>query len=221
MKVKFWGEWAQFTRPEYKAEPHTYLTLTPTAAVGMLESIFWKPEIKYKINKITVLNPIQTVTMQRNMVESKQSPRVAKNWMQKEGIGNYYVTSDRAQRNHVILKDVAYIVDFNFDITVDADNLSDKYSAQIKRRIERGQCYRQPYFGCREFPAFFSHPSADDIPASELKGVTDLGLMPKELHFIPDSKGSIFWKSNNTLIKGKVIVEFAPLTMVDGVVAIC
>jgi CRISPR-associated protein Cas5d len=221
MKIKFEGELAQFTRPEYKAEPHTYLTLTPTAAVGMLESIFWKPEIRYKINKIIVLKPIQTITMQRNMVESKQSSRVAKSWMQKEGIGHYYATSDRAQRNHVILKDVAYIVDFNFDLTVEGDNLSDKYSAQIKRRIERGQCYRQPYFGCREFPAFFSSPEQSDVPTSELKGVVALGLMPKELHFIPDSKGSIFWKSNGTFIKGKVVVEFAPLSMVDGVVTVC
>jgi CRISPR-associated protein Cas5d len=189
-----------------------------TAAVGVLESIFWKPEIKYKINHITVLKPISTFTIQRNMVESKQSYKKAKDWIKNNGIGGYTAVSDRAQRNHVILRDVAYIIDFNFDLQTEED-LSNKYAAQIKRKIEKGQCFKQPYFGCREYIAYFSFPTEDDQPAPELKGEVDLGLMPKQLHFIPDKKGAVSWRTPAGFVKGNVVTEFAHFIMIDGLVS--
>lgn len=215
MQLKLWGEWALFTRPEFKAEPHSYRVIPFTAAVGVLESIFWKPEIKYKINHITVLKPINTFTIQRNMVQSKQSYRNAKDWMKSDGIGSYTAVGDRAQRNHVILHDVAYVVDFNFDLQTEED-LSNKYAAQIKRRIEKGQCFKQPYFGCREYIAHFGVPSEEDQAAPELKGEIDLGLMPKKMHFIPDQKGTVSWRTAQGFVKGNVVTEFAHFIMRDG-----
>jgi CRISPR-associated protein Cas5d len=149
------------------------------------------------------------------MVQSKQSHRNAKSWMQNDDTGGYYATGDRAQRNHVILRDVAYIVDFNFDLQIEED-LSDKYTAQIRRRIERGQCFKQPYFGCREYIAYFGLPLVDDKPSLELQGIVNLGLMPKQMHFILDKKGSVSWQSGGEFIKGNVVAEFAQFVMRDG-----
>ena len=222
MRIKFWGDYGLFTRPEYKAEPHTYQVPTPTAVVGMLESIFWKPEMHYAIRRIIVLKPIQVMSMQRNMVQSKQSPKVAKGWMLSNGVGRYFADEDRAQRNHVILKDIAYLIDFHFELESHATESADKYSAQLKRRVERGQCYRQPYFGCREYPAFFAWTDGSEKPDAELQGNIDLGMMPKQLHFIRDSKGQISWRDGATrqFVKGRVISELFHAQMVDGVIEV-
>lgn len=222
MKIKFWGDYALYTRPEYKAEPHTYQVLTPTACIGMLESIFWKPELQYGIERITVLNPIRTLSMQRNMIQSKQSPRVAKGWMQADGEGRYFANQDRTQRNHIILKNPAYLVDFYFDLQPHATDTPDKYYAQLQRRIDRGQCFRQPYFGCREYPAFFSRPDGTETPADELNGTLDLGMMPKKLHFIHDRKGNISWRdpASRQFVKGRVLPELFHAVMVDGVIEV-
>lgn len=222
MKIKFWGDYGLFCRPEFKAEPHSYPILTPTAAQGMLESIFWKPELRYEIGRIVVLNPIKTMTMQRNMVQSKQSPRVAKKWMNDDGVGRYFADRDRAQRNHVILRDVAYIVEFTFVLEPHTVEPPEKYIAQINRRIERGQCFRQPYFGCREYPAFFEWPNGTEVPHQELQGTRDLGMMPKHLHFIKDSKGDISWRDGATkqYVKGRVLPELFHAQMIDGVVEV-
>ena len=222
MKIKFWGDYGLFTRPEYKAEPHTYQVLTPTAAVGMLESIFWKPEMHYVVRQLTVLNPIRVLSMQRNMIQSKQSSKVARSWMQNDGIGRYFANEDRTQRNHVILKNPAYIVDFHFELEPHATESADKYSAQLKRRIDRGQCYRHPYFGCREYPAFFSWADGSEKPAPELQGTFDLGMILKHLHFIRDSKGKVSWRDPATrqIVRGRVLPEFFQARMVDGVIEV-
>jgi CRISPR-associated protein Cas5d len=207
MNVKFWGEFALFTRPEYKSEPHTYPVMTFTAAKGLLESIFWKPEIKYFINSIRVLNKIDYLPIKRNMIKSKQNPKIT----------NYIASEDRTQRNCIVLKNVAYIVDFDFDLQNDDQN-HDKYYAMINERIKAGQCFKQPYFGCREYIAYFEFPSGDESLHLSLLGKVDLGVMPKEIHFVPDKKGNISWKSKDTITNGKTIVEFKHFEMVDGVV---
>ena len=79
LEAKFWGEYALFTRPEFKVERVSYEVMTPSAARGILEAIFWKPEFTWVIDSIAVLNPIQRVSLLRNEVESRQSERVAKN----------------------------------------------------------------------------------------------------------------------------------------------
>jgi CRISPR-associated protein Cas5d len=221
-KVKFWGDYGLFTRPEYKAEPHTYPIPTPPAIKGMLESIFWKPEFVYTINSITLLNPMQTISMHRNMGQKKQSPKTAKQWMKNNGIGRYFIDQDRVQRHHVLLKNPAFIVDFNINLEPHATASADKYVAQFKRRIDRGQCYRQPYLGCREYPAFFDWASDEDRPNPELHGEHDLGWIPKVLHFVRDPKGSISWRDPSTqkYVKGRVVPELFHAVMVDGVVEV-
>lgn len=220
MQVKFWGESALFCRPEYKAEPHTYPALTPTAAEGMLKAIFWKPEIRYEIERIVALNPVRTMAMVRNTVQDKATPSTVRQWARKGG--HYFADSDRAQRNHVLLKDPAYIVHFHLELAPHADGNADKYVAQLKRRIGRGQCFRQPYFGCREYPAFFGWPQGDETVHPELLGERDLGMMPKKLHFIPSEDGPISWRDAATrqTVSGRMEPEFFRARMHDGAIEV-
>ena len=65
------GDYACFTRPEMKVERVSYDVPTPGALEGLLKSIYWKPAIKYVIDKIIVFEPIQFNNVRRNEVEKK------------------------------------------------------------------------------------------------------------------------------------------------------
>ena len=162
VQVKVWGERACFTRPEFGTERVSYEVMTPSAARGVLEAIFWKPEIRWQVREIRVLNPIRRFSIMRNEIQSRQSPR------RKEA---YYADEDRAQRHSLMLRDVAYII--KAQITTDQPNIV-KYLEQFRRRVRRGQCFTQPYGGTRECSLFFGPPEDTEKP---IDYSTDLGLM--------------------------------------------
>src|SRR5438045_4027874 len=101
VQVKVWGERACFTRPEMKVERVSYSVMTPSAARGVLEAIFWKPEFRWEVRDIWVLNPIRHFSLVRNEVNSKASI---------PGAGGYFADEDRAQRHTLGLRDVAYLI---------------------------------------------------------------------------------------------------------------
>ena len=222
MKLKVWGEYGLFTRPETKADPHTYPILTPSAAEGILKAIFWKPEIDYVIHSITVLNPIRYQSIFRNMGQSKISTRTVTGWATKDRTARYLINEDRSQRNHVILKNPAYVIEFSLFLSSHATDSVDKYFAQISRRIDRGQCYRQPCLGVREYVANFAPVDESETIHPELLGRFPLGRMLKKMHYIPDPKGSVEWLDpvTKTSVKGRVLPEFFDAVMIDGVVTI-
>src|SRR5881397_378094 len=101
LAVKVWGEYACFTRPEMKVERVTYPVMTPSAARGVLEAIFWKPQFRWLVREIAVLRPIAYFSLVRNEVNSKASASAAR---QHTGTGvAYYAEDDRAQRNTLAL----------------------------------------------------------------------------------------------------------------------
>src|ERR1700681_1645556 len=108
LEVKVWGELACFTRPEMKAERVSYPVITPSAARGILEAIFWKPEFSWQVREIWVLNEIRHFSILRNEVNSKAVAATAVRWGQSEG--GYFAEEDRAQRHTLALRDVGYIV---------------------------------------------------------------------------------------------------------------
>ena len=56
VKVQVWGEYALFSRPEMKVERCSYDVMTPSAARGILEAIYWHPGLRWVIDKIYVKN---------------------------------------------------------------------------------------------------------------------------------------------------------------------
>ena len=186
--VEVKGDFACFSRPEFKAERVSYDIITPSAARGILEAVFWHPGMKFLINKIFVLSEIAFTNIKRNELASKVS---ASN-VQKVINGNngplYLATSqDIQQRASMLLKNVHYIIEAHFDMTEKA-NASDnpgKFQEMIKRRLRKGQNYYQPYLGCREFPAEVSLLEGDinSLSLAYANEERDLGFMLYDMDY--------------------------------------
>lgn len=217
LKLKVWGEYALFSRPEYKAEPYSYPVPTPSAIDGLLSSIFWKPEIRFELKSIMVLKPIRYFRLQRNMLQSVLAPSTVKGWAEGKP-KNYTIEGDRTQRNHVVLRDVAYVLDFRIEVQPHAEDPASKYVDQFSRRVERGQCYRQPYLGVREFPAYFTWADGTEQPHPELLGTIPLGIMLEQIKFCQGS-GNLQWKDSSTKqwVSGSAKAKFFNACLIEGI----
>lgn len=194
VKVEVWGSYACFSRPELKTERVSYDMITPSAAVGLLEAVYWHPGLEWVIDKIYVMAPIRLkrkeagsesdeadikmTSIKRNEVKSKISANNVRTVMT-GGTGSLYINTseERNQRSSLILQDVHYVIEAHFNMTDKAapgDNPG-KFQDIMKRRLQKGQCYHQPCFGCREFPAHFREWEGGTIETIHL--TKDLGYM--------------------------------------------
>lgn len=186
ISLETWGDYACFTRPEMKTERVSYDVMTPSAARGLLESIYWHPGLRWVIDRIRVCAPIRFTNLRRNEVKSTASARSARTAMER-GKGDLYIAASQGiqQRAALLLRDVRYVIDAHFELTDQAaasDNAG-KFQDITKRRIRRGQFYSQPYLGCREFPAHFKASEGPPPCPEELNGVRDLGYMLWDLDY--------------------------------------
>jgi len=196
------GPYACFTRPEMKVERVSYDVITPSAARAIFDAILWKPAIRWQVKKIEVLAPILWISIRRNEVGKVASPRIP-------GI---FIEDERQQRAGLFLRDVKYRLFAEFDFIptdkrgkvynhvpeylVDAQEADDlkkpavrkdeteaKYAAMFDRRSRKGQCFNQPYFGCREFSAAFRQVDTVVEPATPIPETRDLGWMLYDLDY--------------------------------------
>ena len=185
VKVKVWGEFALFSRPEMKVERCSYDVITPSAARGILEAIYWHPGMKWVIDKIYVQKPVQFTSIRRNEVKSKISSNNVLPVYNGADKPLYISTkSDIVQRASLLLRDVSYVIEAHFEMTekaVESDNPG-KFKDIIMRRLKRGECYHTPYFGCREFPANFCLCEDEKIETA-YSGEKDLGFMLYDMDF--------------------------------------
>lgn len=173
VRVKVTGDFACFTRPDLKVERMTYPCMTPSAARGVLDSILWKPEFQWWVHRILVLNPVKFFSVKRNEINAKQ------------GKTPIIIEEKRAQRNSIILKDVAYIIEASvYQKDFDSQNPPRKYAEMFKRRVKKGQCWRRPFLGTREFAAEFNLPDGSEHPIQE---IIPIGSMLFDIFY--DAKG--------------------------------
>lgn len=184
LTLKVWGNYACFTRPEMKVERVSYPILTPSAARGILEAIFWKPEFSWLIKEIHVLNEIRHFSILRNEVKRKAVFSTAKQWPENEG--GFFADDDRTQRHSLVLRDVAYLIVADIKLAAPDNNGVAKYRDMFRRRVNKGQYFHHPYLGCREFEANFGWPEDDDTP---IDYSDDLGLMLHDIKYDPDESG--------------------------------
>lgn len=156
-KIIVEGDYACFTRPELKVERVSYDVPTPGALEGMLKSIYWKPSIRYVVDRIVVLNPINFMNIRRNEVKTKVAySDVRRNMRGQTRDLSVYTSEVRSQRASMVLKNVKYGIEFHFELTGlkcdEETNPENKHFNIIKRRLEKGQCFRTPCLGCSEFP---------------------------------------------------------------------
>ncbi len=195
IKVEVWGDYACFSRPEMKTERVTYDVMTPSAARGLLEAVFWHPGMRWVIDRIYVLSPISVTNIKRNEVKAKILATNVKSAMIGGRTALFLNTSDEIQqRSALVLQNVHYVISAHFEMTANAavsDNPG-KFQDIIKRRLHRGQCYHQPYFGCREFPAAFREWQDDEIPT--IDETRDLGYMLWDMDYsnVPDIRPQFF-----------------------------
>ncbi len=199
ISLEVWGDYACFTRLEMKTERASYDVMTPSAARGLLESIFWHPGLRWYVDRIHVCAPIRFTNLRRNEVKSTVSARSARTVMERGAGELYLVTSqDIQQRAAMLLRDVRYVIDAHFDLTdraAPSDNAG-KFQDIVKRRIQRGQFYHQPCFGCREFPAQFKACEVLPPCPEELKGERDLGYMLWDLDYSdPENITPLFFRA--------------------------
>lgn len=187
VRVKVWGEYALFSRPELKTERYSYDVMTPSAARGILEAIYWHPGLKWHIDKIYVNRPICFTSIRRNEVKSKIS---ANNVLSVyNGTNKPLYLSSKAeivQRASFLLRDVEYVIEAHFSMTDQANSMDNpgKFKDIMMRRLRRGECYHTPYFGCREFPAHFCLCEEEEIKtAYEEEEKRDLGLMLYDMDY--------------------------------------
>ena len=156
-KIMVEGDYACFTRPEMKVERVSYDWPTPSALEGMLKSYYWKPAIRYVIDKIIVFNKIEFANVRRNEVKNKLSFATVKKQMKKQAADPcIYTAESRSQRAAMVLKNVKYGIEFHFELTnlknSHEDECEEKHFNIIKRRLSKGQFFRLPCLGCSEFP---------------------------------------------------------------------
>lgn len=185
ISVEVWGDYACFSRPELKTERVSYDVMTPSAARGLLDAIYWHPGMRWVVDRIHVCAPIRFTNIRRNEVKDIISARNAKAAME-SGEEIYLATSESIQqRAAMVLRDVRYVIDAHFEMTARAtptDNPG-KFQDIMRRRVEKGQFYHQPCFGVREFPAQFK-PCGELPPCpEELVGEKDLGWMLLDLDY--------------------------------------
>lgn len=199
VKLLVWGDRACFTRPEMKGERVSYDVITPSAARGILEAIYWKPSLRWVVDRIGVLNPIVFQSIRRNELGGKLSFSKAEKAMKSNSLDGLstVIESDRQQRATTYLCKVAYIIEAHFEFTdnVGGDDNEGKHLDIFNRRARKGQCFQAPCFGVREFPANFRLIEAEEtlpVPHSSLLGASDLGWMLHDIDFSNDMTPHFF-----------------------------
>ena len=174
VRVEVWGNMACFTRPEFKVERITYDVITPSAARAILDSIYWHPGLKWHVDKIYVLNPIQYTDVMRNEVKLKAS-------------GQQAIRAMKGDETPLFLDSVK----------------------QRTQRTAKGRCFNEPYFGCREFPAFFREWNGGIIPT--IHETRDLGYMLYDMDYtVPGRIMPVYFKAkmeNGVVDTGKEVVQ--------------
>jgi CRISPR-associated protein Cas5d len=229
VKLRVWGDYASFNRPEMKVERVSYDVMTPSAARGILEAIHWKPGMRWAVDAIHVLKPIRFTQVRRNEISGKIPTKGALgNAMNgKPAELGIAVEEYRQQRAAMILRDVCYGIEAHIEIVrpdvgsngKPLDHPEAKHLEAFKRRAAKGQFFHQPYLGTREFPAYFE--LAEDFPPcpEELRGIHDLGLMLHDMEFKDDPKHGTIVESN----EGRRLTasaRFFQADMRDGVIRI-
>lgn len=172
IQVKVWGDYACFTRPEFKVERVSYSVMTPSAARGILEAIFWKPEFRYQIREIGIIQLGSQTSILRNELSDRQ------------GSSPITIEDKRVQRSSLVLKDVAYLIYADMTLRPHATEPVKAYIEQFERKRKNGQCHHTPYLGTREFAAYFELSQGDE-PIQDLD--FPLGTMLFDIAFIEDA----------------------------------
>ncbi len=164
------GSLACFTRPEFKVERMSYEVITPSAARAIFEAIYWRPQTRWEIKAIEVLSPISFAHFKR--CETAAEAHTSK----------LEIIAERCRqlRSSVVLRDVKYRIKAEL---IAYDGKQDKHNAMFRRRASKGQCFTQPYLGCREFACDWRLVTDGEELQEPIDETRDLGRMLLDIDF--------------------------------------
>lgn len=207
--LEVWGDWACFTRPELKVERVSYDVITPSAARAIFEAILFKRyAMRWEVTKIEVLNPIKWTTIRRNEVGAVASK------------SPIFIEEKRQQKNSLLLQDVRYRIYAKLVFIPvknrpkesftkhqpDASENPMKYYQMFERRAQQGQCFTQPYLGCREFSANWEYVESTEGRKLPITEDRDLGIMLYDMDFDknPQKPNAMFYRAE--MKQGVIVV---------------
>lgn len=229
IKLEVWGELAAFNRPEMKVERVSYDAMTPSAARGILEAIYWKPQMRWVIDEIHVLKPIRFTHIRRNEIGSKIpiKGKTGVSAAMRDGRGALAIAveSQRQQRAAMVLRDVRYGILAHLEVVrpdiADGQPLAHpeaKHLEMFRRRATRGQYFHHPYLGVREFPADFEPVDSFSACHDQLTGERDLGFMLHDIVYTKNTKGEIVEANQGERLTAQS--RFFRAVMTDGVIKV-
>ena len=195
MFVEVWGDYGCFTRLELKTERMSYDIITPSAARGLVEAIYWHPGLRYTVDRIYLLKPFGLDTEDEASTEEYTQRPIRFTNIRRNEVKSTLLSS-AALSAALVLQDVHYVIECHFTMTdkAAASDNPGKFQDILRRRLRKGQCFHQPCFGCREFPANFREWPGGAIPA--LPVTQDLGLMLYDLDYSdPENIRSQFFRA--------------------------
>src|SRR5262245_31212820 len=179
--IRVWGDYACFTRPEMKVERVSYPIMTPSAARGVFEAVFWEPQIYYLIDSIQVVKRGRWFSFRRNEVQQVISIDSARAWMKlPEKVSPIQAgggAPDGTQRNMLCLQEVEYLITAEVRLTEigkDTPHGLTKFLDEIERRARSGKCFHRPALGVREFAADFEFE--EDAQAALERRAAEIGI---------------------------------------------
>ena len=227
--LEVWGDLACFTRPEMKVERFSYPVITPSAARGIFDAIYWdgkrdrvgkqevvRPYFYWQVMRIEVLKMPRFIALRRNEVKGIV-PGTAKlnKWMSGQESPEPLMadgedeSSGRMQRQTMALKDVRYRLTACITPRATHRNELAKLNACFTRRARQGKCFQQPYFGCREFPAFFEYLEPNAAAAPRVALDQHLGWMVYDVFDLANEAPGL---------DGTPFISVFDATMKDGVI---
>lgn len=189
------GKYALFTDPATKigGEKSTMMIPTYAALKGICESIYWKPSIIWYVDKVKVINKIQT--------EAKGIRPI-----KEDGTSNLSM--------YLYLKDVSYIVTAHFEFNLNRPELKEDHNENkhyfiSKKSLKKGG-RRDIFLGTRECQAYVEPIDFDDEKSCyENMEDMEFGMQYHSLSY-PDENG-----------QDKLITKFWYPKMVKGVIKFC
>jgi CRISPR-associated protein Cas5d len=187
-RFRLCGDYACFARPEFRLDRISYDVIPPRAARGILESLYWRPEMRWRIDAIHVLNPI--VFEDHGLDPPASSGRRGR-------------PEQRLPRTR-LLRAVDYIIEAHFDLR-EPDGNAAQHTKMILTRARQGRFFREPFMGSHELPARLELIEKDaPLPESDVhKGERDLGWM---MHDFDDEMPANLHFFRASLIDGKMTV---------------
>jgi len=188
--LEVWGDFACFTRPEMKVERYSYPVITPSAARGIFDAIYFKRSYGFywQIERVEILEPPRYIALRRNEVKDKApGERIVRAWMEgRENPEPLWADGDReslgtdqkgrTQRQTMALQNVRYRLYAHMRFRRKPRDIRE-LDEQFARRARTGKCFYQPFFGCREFPAYFEPVDENSTPKIPIRLDLDLGWM--------------------------------------------